>query len=184
MLAIMAVSIVAHLCHGRVRHGRRLVVQRPPGDAVGRRRRCARRRAEASGRPRHRARRSRRSTATRTAAGSRADPVQLEHVRERHDLDEGRARRPGFLARVLGITSVNVRDDATARAWNLGSAKYAAPFAVDKAHPMLRARGCPCFRPDYDDARSREGRPRRVQDPEHRRLARRYRPADRSATGS
>ena len=46
---------------------------------------------------------------------------------------------------MLGISSVNVGADATARAWNLGSAKYAAPFAVDKAHPMLSGPGCPCF---------------------------------------
>jgi Putative Flp pilus-assembly TadE/G-like len=52
---------------------------------------------------------------------------------------------PGFLSQVLGISSVNVGADATARAWNLGSAKYAAPFAVDKAHPLLSGPGCPCF---------------------------------------
>jgi Flp pilus assembly protein TadG len=52
---------------------------------------------------------------------------------------------PGFLSNVLGIASVNVGADAKARAWNLGSAKYAAPFAVDKAHPMLSGSGCPCF---------------------------------------
>ena len=52
---------------------------------------------------------------------------------------------PGFLSRVLGIASVNVKADATARAWNLGSAKYAAPFAVDRQHPMLAGPGCPCF---------------------------------------
>lgn len=52
---------------------------------------------------------------------------------------------PGFLSRVLGVASVNVGADAIARAFNLGSAKYAAPFAVDKAHPMLSGAGCPCF---------------------------------------
>ena len=52
---------------------------------------------------------------------------------------------PGFLSNVLGIASVNVKADATARAWNLGSAKYAGPFAVDRAHPMLSGPGCPCF---------------------------------------
>jgi Putative Flp pilus-assembly TadE/G-like len=52
---------------------------------------------------------------------------------------------PGFLSKVLGISSVNVKANAAARAWNLGSAKYAGPFAVDKAHPMLSGGGCPCF---------------------------------------
>ena len=50
---------------------------------------------------------------------------------------------PGFLSKVLGISSVNVKANAAARAWNLGSAKYAAPFAVDKSHPMLSGGGCP-----------------------------------------
>jgi Putative Flp pilus-assembly TadE/G-like len=52
---------------------------------------------------------------------------------------------PGFLSRVLGVASVNVGADAIARAWNLESARYAAPFAVDKAHPLLSGSGCPCF---------------------------------------
>lgn len=52
---------------------------------------------------------------------------------------------PGFLSKVLGISSINVKANAVARAWNLGSAKYAAPFAVDKAHPLLSGGGCPCF---------------------------------------
>jgi hypothetical protein len=46
---------------------------------------------------------------------------------------------------VVGINSVDVSATATARAWNLGSAKYAAPFAVDRSHPMLSGGGCPCF---------------------------------------
>jgi Flp pilus assembly protein TadG len=52
---------------------------------------------------------------------------------------------PGFLSKVRGISAVNVKANAAARAWNLGSAKYAAPFAVDKSHPMLSGSGCPCF---------------------------------------
>lgn len=52
---------------------------------------------------------------------------------------------PGFLSGVLGIASVDVGADATARAYNLGSARYVAPFAVDKSHPLLSGGGCPCF---------------------------------------
>jgi Flp pilus assembly protein TadG len=52
---------------------------------------------------------------------------------------------PGFLSKVLGIASVDVNATAKARAYNLGSAKYVAPFAVDIAHPLLSGGGCPCF---------------------------------------
>lgn len=64
-----------------------------------------------------------------------------------NDTVEVRADRtsPGFLSRVLGIASVNVNATAKARAYNLSSAKYVAPFAVDKAHPLLSGAGCPCF---------------------------------------
>ena len=64
-----------------------------------------------------------------------------------NDTVEVRADRtaPGFLSRVLGIASVSVNATAKARAYNLGSAKYAAPFAVDLAHPLLSGGGCPCF---------------------------------------
>jgi Putative Flp pilus-assembly TadE/G-like len=53
---------------------------------------------------------------------------------------------PGFLSRVLGIASVNVKADAVARAYNLGSAKYAGPFAVWEGHPFIRGNAiCPCL---------------------------------------
>lgn len=52
---------------------------------------------------------------------------------------------PGFLSRVLGMTSVTVDATATARAYNLGSAKYVAPLAVRRDHPMLASGNCPCF---------------------------------------
>ena len=52
---------------------------------------------------------------------------------------------PGFLSRVLGIASVNVKADAMARAYNLGAAQYVAPLAVWEGHPMLSGGNCPCF---------------------------------------
>ncbi|HEU0303343.1 MAG TPA: pilus assembly protein TadG-related protein [Gaiellaceae bacterium] len=53
---------------------------------------------------------------------------------------------PGFLSRVLGIASVNVGADAVARAYNLGSARYAGPFAVSETHPFIRgSANCPCL---------------------------------------
>ena len=56
---------------------------------------------------------------------------------------------PGFLSRVLGVASVNVGADAVARAYNIGAAKYVAPLAVWKGHPMLSGGGCPCFGESY-----------------------------------
>ena len=57
---------------------------------------------------------------------------------------------PGFLSRVLGITSVNVGADATARAYNLGSARYVGPFGVWEGHPMIRgSAACPCLGDNY-----------------------------------
>jgi hypothetical protein len=57
------------------------------------------------------------------------------------------ARRtaPGFLSRVLGVSSVNLTADAEARAYNLGEATYAAPFGIYKGEPFLSGGGCPCY---------------------------------------
>ncbi len=95
---------------------------------------------------------------------------------------------PGFLSRVLGITSVNVGADATARAWNLGSAKYVGPFRVWEGHPMhpgQRSLPVPGRQlRHHDRARHGPSVARRLQDPQHRRLLRRCRPADALASGS
>ena len=56
---------------------------------------------------------------------------------------------PAFLARVLGITSVDMSATASARAWNMGAAKYAAPFGVINTEPMLNDCGGPCYGPSY-----------------------------------
>lgn len=56
-----------------------------------------------------------------------------------------RATAPGFLSKVLGISSVNVNATAVARAYNLGSATYAAPFGISKDEDFLSGGGCPCF---------------------------------------
>jgi hypothetical protein len=59
-----------------------------------------------------------------------------------------RRRSPGFLSRAIGISSVGVDADASARAYPLGEARYVAPFAVDRRHPLIEGSpGCPCFGP-------------------------------------
>ncbi len=56
---------------------------------------------------------------------------------------------PGFFAKVFGVNTVQIRARATARAGVMGSARYAAPIAVDEKHPLITGAGCgnpmPCF---------------------------------------
>jgi secretion/DNA translocation related TadE-like protein len=52
---------------------------------------------------------------------------------------------PGVFAKLFGIDSVTVNAKATARAGNISTARYAAPIAVDKSHPLLGCRPLPCF---------------------------------------
>src|SRR4051812_43125834 len=58
---------------------------------------------------------------------------------------QARKAAPAFFTRLFGFTSVNVRAQATARAGIPEKARWAAPIAVDKRHPMLSGAGCPCF---------------------------------------
>ncbi len=57
---------------------------------------------------------------------------------------------PTYFTRLFGFTSVNVRATATARAGIPEKAKWAAPIAVDKKHPLLSGPGCPCFNQQTD----------------------------------
>jgi Flp pilus assembly protein TadG len=58
---------------------------------------------------------------------------------------QARKTAPTFFTRLFGFTSVNVKAQATARAGIPQKAKWAAPIAVDKQHPLLSGPGCPCF---------------------------------------
>lgn len=51
----------------------------------------------------------------------------------------------GFFAKIFGIDSVDVHADASARSGNPDTARYAAPIAVDKQHPLLNCKPLPCF---------------------------------------
>ena len=51
----------------------------------------------------------------------------------------------GVFAKIFGIDSVEVHAHASARAGTVDSARYAAPIAVDKAHPLLNCKPRPCF---------------------------------------
>jgi Putative Flp pilus-assembly TadE/G-like len=56
----------------------------------------------------------------------------------------GSREAPGFLAKIFGIDSVTVHATAKARSGVLSSAKYAAPIAVDRKHPLLQCDPAPC----------------------------------------
>lgn len=56
---------------------------------------------------------------------------------------------PGFLSKVLGISTVDVKADAVVRAYNISAAKYAAPFGVTREEPMLNGCGGPCYGAGY-----------------------------------
>jgi hypothetical protein len=52
---------------------------------------------------------------------------------------------PGFFAKVFGIDSVEVGARATARIGNPSQVRWAAPFAVDRKHPLLNCAPEPCW---------------------------------------
>lgn len=52
---------------------------------------------------------------------------------------------PGFFAKLFGVNSVNVHATASARAGTPDQARYAAPIAVDRKHPLLNCTPLPCF---------------------------------------
>jgi hypothetical protein len=60
-------------------------------------------------------------------------------------------KRPaeGFFSKLFGLDSVTVGAKASARVAGITAAKYVAPFAVDKSHPLISGRyggeECPCF---------------------------------------
>ncbi|HEX3255283.1 MAG TPA: pilus assembly protein TadG-related protein [Gaiellaceae bacterium] len=51
---------------------------------------------------------------------------------------------PGFFSKVLGVKSVTVHANATARAGLLSAAKWVVPIVVDEKHPKLQCNPNPC----------------------------------------
>jgi hypothetical protein len=68
-----------------------------------------------------------------------ASEITFESNTFTNDTIRVKARRtsPGFLSRILGISSVDVSADAAARAFNVGQAQYVAPFGVWCGHDYL-----------------------------------------------
>jgi len=56
---------------------------------------------------------------------------------------------PGVFSKIFGLDSVTVGAGATARVGAMSAAKYVAPIAVNRAHPMLNNCSGPCFGSGY-----------------------------------
>jgi hypothetical protein len=84
---------------------------------------------------------------SKNGGGVASADIQFASSTLPNDTIRVRARRTGtgFLARVVGISSVNLTADAEARAFNLAEATYAAPFGISKSEPFLSGSGCPCY---------------------------------------
>jgi hypothetical protein len=50
----------------------------------------------------------------------------------------GEDKAPGIFSRILGIDSVTIRAEASAKVSGLGKARYVAPLTVSDQHPMLQ----------------------------------------------
>jgi Flp pilus assembly protein TadG len=55
---------------------------------------------------------------------------------------------PAFFAKVVGLSSVNVKATAASRASSPSQVRHAAPFAVDIRHELISGSGCPCYQQD------------------------------------
>jgi hypothetical protein len=84
-------------------------------------------------------------TATNVVIGTEENPTPTDTVSV-----EVKRTAPGIFTRLFGISSVQVRATATARAGIPAKARWAAPFAVDKRHPKLSGPGCPCWNEPTD----------------------------------
>jgi hypothetical protein len=77
------------------------------------------------------------------------DAEQMVIVKDRKKNDTLRVRysqdAPGFFARLFGVDTVRVGANASARATEMGAAKWVAPIVVNEKHPMLQCKPKPCF---------------------------------------
>src|SRR4051812_26709106 len=83
----------------------------------------------------------------KNGGGVAAGDVTLSQTKAPNDTIRVQARKtaPSVFMKVFGISSVNVRATATARAGVPAKVRNAAPIAVDVKHPLLSGPGCPCW---------------------------------------
>jgi len=84
--------------------------------------------------------------ADRNGGGVEEDDVTFESQLGPGDTIVVQAKRttPGFFAKIFGIDSVDVHAKAKARVAVPSSARYVAPIAVNRFHPMLSCEPPPC----------------------------------------
>jgi putative Flp pilus-assembly TadE/G-like protein len=78
--------------------------------------------------------------------GGGLDKVEITMTKIANDTIKVTGSRPseGFFSRLFGIDSVTVNATAKARTGILASARWAAPIAVDRKHPLLQCNPAPC----------------------------------------
>ena len=78
--------------------------------------------------------------------GGGLDTTQVTRTTIENDTISVRGSRPapGFFSKIFGIDSVTVNATAKARTGVLASARWAAPIAVDRRHPLLQCNPAPC----------------------------------------
>lgn len=83
----------------------------------------------------------------KNGGGVDSDDVRFESKHRANDtvVVEAEAPADGVFTGLVGIDSVTVHATSKARSGPLGSARYAAPIAVDVKHPLLQCAPEPCF---------------------------------------
>jgi hypothetical protein len=83
----------------------------------------------------------------RNGGGVTSDDVTLFGTKVANDSIKVVAHKtePSVFMKVFGVSSVDVKARATARAGVPAKVHYAAPIAVDVKHPLLSGPGCPCW---------------------------------------
>jgi Putative Flp pilus-assembly TadE/G-like len=81
-----------------------------------------------------------------TKNGGGLDTTQVTRTAIENDTIKvtGSRPAPGFFSKLFGIDSVTVNATAKARTGVLASARWAAPIAVDRRHPLLQCNPAPC----------------------------------------
>jgi Flp pilus assembly protein TadG len=89
--------------------------------------------------------------AGKNGGGLEPSDISITSSKNANDTVQVKVHRnaPGVFAKIFGITSVSINAKAAARAFVPREAKYLAPIAVDKKHPMLNNCVGPCFGPSY-----------------------------------
>lgn len=104
---------------------------------------------------------SAKSYADQNGGGVAGADIQVTSDWQPNDTVAVTARRtaPGIFSKLFGISSVNVKATAAARAAVPQQVNGASPIVVNKLHPMLSGPGCPCFHAETTLPLAKDGAP-------------------------